>query len=311
VFKDTVAMFVVFAALVVMAVTVHAPLGRLADPTDTAYVPRPEWYFLFLFQMLKLFEGPMEVVGSMVLPGLAVLGLMLAPFLDRGKAIRLAQRTAAFAVAGLGLAVWTSLTVAAIVTTPPSVEEAAVDPDSPQTWQQLTAEELAGIGYYRKENCSSCHKVGSVGNAVGPDLTKRAIHKSAAWMIAHFKRPSSLVPGSSMPPLQLSDSQLNALAAFLLKLTGRNAEALQSAPQFAVDGAMIYQQHRCGACHQLNGSGMKLGPALNGLGRRRSREWVVQHFAEPQKLSPGTVMPPYRFASRDLDRITTYLMDLP
>jgi ubiquinol-cytochrome c reductase cytochrome b subunit len=74
---------------------------------------------------------------------------------------------------------------------------------------------------------------------------------------------------------------------------------------------MIYQQHRCGACHQLNGAGMKLGPPLNGLARRRSRDWVVQHFAEPQKLSPGTVMPPYRFSSRDLDRITTYLMDVP
>ena len=64
VFKDTVAIFVVFAVLFTLAVVVRAPLGRLADPTDTSYVPRPEWYFLFLFQTLKFFEGPLEIVGG-------------------------------------------------------------------------------------------------------------------------------------------------------------------------------------------------------------------------------------------------------
>ncbi len=56
------------------------PLEQLADPTDTSYIPRPEWYFLFLFQTLKLFSGPLEVVGSVVLPGLAILTLILVPF---------------------------------------------------------------------------------------------------------------------------------------------------------------------------------------------------------------------------------------
>ncbi len=52
-----------------MAVAARVPLEQLADPTDTSYIPRPEWYFLFLFQTLKLFNGPLEVVGSVVLPG--------------------------------------------------------------------------------------------------------------------------------------------------------------------------------------------------------------------------------------------------
>jgi ubiquinol-cytochrome c reductase cytochrome b subunit len=311
VFKDTVAIFAVFAALVVVSVTVHAPLGRLADPTDTSYIPRPEWYFLFLFQMLKFFEGPLEVFGSVVLPTLAMVGLVAVPFVDRGRLVRVKQRTVAFAAAGLALAAWTGLTVAAVVTTPRSVEGESALGDAVETWQELSPEELAGIGYYRKENCASCHRVGSQGNAVGPDLTQTAIRKSAAWMIEHFKRPQTVVPGSSMPAVQLSDSQLNALAAFLLKLNAKNAEALQSAPAFAVEGAMIYQQHRCGTCHQVNGVGMKMGPGLNALEKRRSREWVVEHFKEPQKLSPGTVMPPYRFSGREMDRITSYLLALP
>ena len=114
-----------------------------------------------------------------------------------------------------------------------------------------------------------------------------------------------------MPPIHLSDSQLNALASFLLKLNEKNAAAMESSPQFAVEGAMIYQQNKCGACHQVNGAGVKMGPTLNGVGQRRSREWIEQHFREPQKLSPGTVMPPYRFSTREMDRITSYMLAIP
>jgi putative heme-binding domain-containing protein len=103
---------------------------------------------------------------------------------------------------------------------------------------------------------------------------------------------------------------LNALAAFLLKLNPKNAAALQSAPDYAVEGAMIYQQFRCGVCHQVNGVGMKVGPPLNDLAKRRTKEWIVQHFLEPQKLSPGTAMPPYRFPPKDMERVTAYLLKL-
>ena len=146
---------------------------------------------------------------------------------------------------------------------------------------------------------------------MGPDLTARPIKRNAAWMIDHFKRPQQMVPGTSMPTIQLSDKQLNALAAFLLKLNPKNSEALQSAPAMAVSGAMVYQQFQCGSCHQVNGAGMRVGPPLNGLAARRNREWVIEHFANPQKMSPGTIMPPYRFNAKDLDSITSWLLALP
>jgi mono/diheme cytochrome c family protein len=293
--------------LFVLAVAAQSPLERLADPTDTSYIPRPEWYFLFLFQTLKLFEGPLEIVGSVVLPTLAVIALFLVPFVDRGKMVRVRQRTLAAGVVILGAITWTGLTTAAVVTTPKRAVEVAVDETPAGTWQQLKPEELAGIGYYRQENCASCHPAGKAG--IGPDLTK-GVHRTAAWMIAHFKQPAQMIPGSSMPPIQLRDSQLNALAAFILKLNPRSQEALTSAPQFAVDGAMVYQRNGCGACHQVNGAGMKMGPPLNGLSKRRSPEWVAEHFANPQKMSPGTVMPPYKLNPKDLDAITRYLMAL-
>src|SRR5712691_11000562 len=82
VFIDSVAIFILFMILFVMAVVVRVPLGQLADPTDISFTPRPEWYFLFLFQLLKLMPGPLEIVGSVILPGLAVTALILLPFFD-------------------------------------------------------------------------------------------------------------------------------------------------------------------------------------------------------------------------------------
>lgn len=311
VFRDTVAIFIAFAVLFVMAVVVRVPLEQLADPTDTTYIPRPEWYFLFLFQTLKLFTSPLEMVGTVVLPTLAILALVLVPFVDRGQMRKVTERAFAGAVLCLAAIGWAGLTVAAVVTTPKPAVAEQIDFSQPTDWLQLSPIELAGIGYFRQENCVSCHTVGDGKPKIGPDLASTTIHKTAAWMIQHFKRPAAMVPGSAMPPIQLSDAQLNTLAAFLLKLNARNAVALQSAPEFAAEGALLYQKSQCGSCHMVNGVGVKLGPPLNGLRRRRTEQWVEQHFQNPQALSPGSIMPPYKFTPSEMKNIVAYLFVLP
>lgn len=311
VFKDTAAVGVVFAILFVMAVAARVPLEQLADPSDTSYTPRPEWYFLFLFQTLKLFSGPLEVVGSVVLPGLAVLTLILVPFIDRSQMVKVTRRFAAMAFVLLAAIGWGGLTAAAVLTTPKEPGAVEVDYSAPTDWMQLSPEEMAGIAYFRKENCISCHVVGDHGTAVGPDLTKTAIRKDAAWMIQHFKRPSVMRPGTSMPSIQLTDAQLNSLAAFLLKLNPQNATALDNAPEFATEGALVFQANHCGFCHLVNGVGMKVGPPLNGISKRESRSWVEDHFANPQKLVPDSIMPAYKLSPKDLENLTTYLFALP
>ena len=158
VFKDTVAIFVAFAILFTLAMVARVPLEQLADPSDTSYIPRPEWYFLFLFQTLKLFSGPLEVVGSVVLPGLAVLALVMVPFIDRGRIVQLTKRTVAFSVVILAALAWTGLTAAAVVTTPRQ-ESAQIDYSGPTDWLQLAPAELTGIAYFRQENCGSCHSI--------------------------------------------------------------------------------------------------------------------------------------------------------
>src|SRR6185436_12594829 len=81
--RDTLAVAAVFACLITLAATAGVPLDGVADPSDATYVPRPEWYFLSLFQMLKYFPGRLEPVATLVIPGAVVTFLALVPFLDR------------------------------------------------------------------------------------------------------------------------------------------------------------------------------------------------------------------------------------
>jgi ubiquinol-cytochrome c reductase cytochrome b subunit len=310
-FKDSVAIFAAFAILFTMAAAARVPLEQLADPSDTSYIPRPEWYFLFLFQTLKLFSGPLEVLGAVVLPGLAILTLIMVPFIDRGRMIKVTRRFAAFGFVALAAIGWTGLTAAAIVTTPKQDRAAQIDYSGPTEWLQLSPAELAGVAWFRQERCADCHGIGPDGKRIGPDLTQTAIHRDAAWMIEHFKHPAAMRPGSSMPPIHLSVAQFNSLAAFLLRLNANNASALQNAPDFAAQGAGVYQTSHCDMCHKVNGAGMQAGPPLNGLSKRRSRSWVERHFADPQKLAPGSTMPPYKLAAKDMENLTSYLFALP
>ena len=311
VFKDTVAVFIAFAILFVMAIVVKVPLERMADPTDISYTPRPEWYFLFLFETLDLLKKLPDVVGTVILPTIGILALILAPFIDRSKLVRVRQRTLAMGIvllAGLG---WGGLTLAAKLGTPPQSAAEAIDFSGPTQWMQLTAQEMAGIHYFRQENCESCHNVTGDEPKNGPNLINTAKRHDSEWLMKHFMDPAGATKGSAMKPVDLNDAALKDLTALMLKLTPDNGDVVSSAPEFAVEGAMVFQKNSCAACHSLNGVGGKIGPALNGLAQRRNEAWVIQHFQEPQKMSKGTSMPPYKFNAADMQNIVSYLFTLP
>ncbi len=83
IFKDVVVSLIIFIILVALASYYGASLEEIADPSDDSYTPRPEWYFLFLFQLLKYFPGDLEVVGVIVLPVMALTFLIFLPYLDK------------------------------------------------------------------------------------------------------------------------------------------------------------------------------------------------------------------------------------
>lgn len=304
VFKDTVAAFIYVIVVALFANFAKLGLGSMADPTDTRYIPRPEWYFLFLFQILKIFEGPLEFIGAVVLPNLAIVALFLLPFFDRGRAIAVRQRTFAISIvvlAGLG---WAGLTQRAIATTPQTTEDPDAGLRPPQPWRNLPPEQLAAIGYFKKDNCGTCHMLGRSAN--GPDLARQASEKMPDWLIAHFTKPIETSPEST-----LTTQQKLSLVKLVTQRDDRALITWENPPVKEVAGAMLFHSRGCALCHTLNGAGAKNGPILDGLAGRREREWVEGHFGDPKKFSPNSQMPPYKFNPEELDAITSYLMAIP
>ncbi|MCP3974082.1 MAG: hypothetical protein GY720_06265 [bacterium] len=135
--------------LVLMALSAWAgaPLDERADPLATDYVPRPEWYFFFLFQLLKYFTGDLEVIGIVVIPTLGVAFLVLLPFLDRSRFRHFRRRplvtgtTVALLTAGL------ALTLIAVVEAPPAADAAAL------TFEPASSDGAANF----VTHCAACH----------------------------------------------------------------------------------------------------------------------------------------------------------
>jgi len=189
IFKDAVVSLLVLIVLVALAYFVGTPTEARANPADTSYLPRPEWYFLFLFQLLKYFPGNLEVIGVVVVPGI-VFGLMIAlPFFDRSPKRFFLNRPIATASAVIIMGGIVVLTVLAVVAAPP--------PQATKTVDQAAA-------LYTK-NCSSCH---------GPHISVPAgtdLHRLIA-LGGHAGMPAW---GSD-----LSSDEIDALAGFIVSPQG-------------------------------------------------------------------------------------------
>ena len=158
IFKDLLIAFMLFVVLVLLATFIGVAQEPKADPADSAYIPRPEWYFLFLFQMLKYFPGSIEWIGTAVIPGVAILVLFLLPFIDRNPRRYWKGRKIAIAVMSVIVAGIVGLTVLAAVTTPPQEESGTVA-------GSLSEQILVGQDLY-SVHCSECHGAEGEGGEV-------------------------------------------------------------------------------------------------------------------------------------------------
>jgi len=214
-FKDAVVSLLVLLALIALAYFVGAPLEERANPNDTNYTPRPEWYFLFLFQMLKYFPGQLEVVGVFLLPTVVVLLLFALPFLDRSPRRHAVGRPI---VTGLAL-----LTVVAVLLLSGLAVLEAPPPAQAGSGGDPTAALYAG-------NCAGCH---GAAIEVPPDtnLTQVIAQGSHAAMPAWSG--------------DLTADQIDALAGFILSPAGSQiftgeCSACHAAPaQLAADPAQL------------------------------------------------------------------------
>ena len=206
VYMDAVVMVGVFLVLVVLARFVPFPLADKANPADTSFVPVPEWYFLFYYELLKYIHGPLEPLATWVLPAAVILVMLLWPFLDRQKHVRApASRPVGMALAGLFLVTVFSLlgislkNLYGMKRTDPAIAH--------------------GQTLYTNLGCAGCHRIHGNGGAIGPDLSYEGDARSdREWHIHHFRDPQSVSPGSIMPKFPLTEAELQDLTSYMLSL---------------------------------------------------------------------------------------------
>ncbi len=224
--KDALFSLLVFLVLVGLAAFVGAPLEERADPTNTAYLPRPEWYFMFVFELLKYFPGELEWVGVALLPGVAILLLFLLPVIDLNPARHPRQRKllmnltalAVVAVSFLTLRAYevTPATVVSMIASGPRVSAAAVGTPEPK----LTTAQEAGRRLYQSRNCAACHRIAGAGGSMGPDLSQVGSRRDLAWLHEYVETPRNLNPAATMPGFvpPMSHQEVEWVAQYLSTL---------------------------------------------------------------------------------------------
>ncbi|MGM8211607.1 c-type cytochrome [Virgibacillus sp. W0430] len=187
-----------------------SPLEGVADPTNASYIPLPDWYFLFLYELLKydFASGSYTIFGILILPGLAFGALLLAPFLDSGPGRRPPKRPVAVAMMLLGLAsvIWLTYESAAAVDWE---ERAEMNKPIPASDVEIDTED-PGYAIY-ESNCLSCHGESLEGGAAGPSLLGT---EHTAEEIATIAREGI----GNMPPGMFngSDEELEQLVNFIM-----------------------------------------------------------------------------------------------
>jgi menaquinol-cytochrome c reductase cytochrome b/c subunit len=166
--KDGAMACIVLFVIITMAVLFGAELGPKADPTTTTYTPRPEWYFFFLFELLRVIKPPEIVVMATIgVPTIWLVLLLLLPFYDRGPERHPLRRPIAMTAAVATVAGMAYLSVLGALAGSPTEIDLEVQAASPQERGVLER----GRAVTAANGCLGCHKIGENGNTLGPSLT--------------------------------------------------------------------------------------------------------------------------------------------
>ena len=217
--KDAAMACVVMAAIITLSIVLGAELGPKADPTTTTYTPRPEWYFFFLFELLRVIKPPALVpLATIGVPTICMILLFLLPFYDRGPERRPERRPIATAAGIFTIAAIGYLTYLGAQAGPPTqIDEktpAAVLAQGPKMVQQFNA----GKAVVAQSGCLACHKIGENGNSgPGPELTHIADRIPKQAIARTLVNPTSPMP-SFIALKQKSPQKFNAMVNFLSQL---------------------------------------------------------------------------------------------
>jgi len=302
VMKDTVMIAAVFASLIAAAALFPAHLDEIANPTDANYIPRPEWYFLSLFQMLKYFPGPLEPVATMVIPGLAAGFLALLPFVDRADGrhpFRGPRRRFTAVMAGLGIGV-VALTALGMADRSPHKDR--------NDWGLLP---IAGMQITTGDGngCIRCHENG--GPAAPLSITR--ISKDTEWLLSHMADPVAIAPGvrtaqEPAPKPVMSRFKAQAAVAYLKRVHA--GDPMPARVDDTVKLAALTYAETCVVCHRISGEGGTVGPDLTLVGRRRPEAQIHAFIEDPEAITgEPSDMPAFgkRLKPEQIDALAKYL----
>ncbi len=174
IYKDVIVSFALFLLVIGLATFMGIAQEPKADPNDTSYIPRPEWYFLFLFEFLKFVPGKLEWVGAIVIPGIAVLVFILLPFIDRNPSRHWKKRKTGITIMGAIVLSIVGLTIRSVATTP-AMEETSLAGSIAE--QVIAGQDLYSI------YCTECHGPdGEGGDIVGVEGLEGTYLKSISSM---------------------------------------------------------------------------------------------------------------------------------
>jgi cytochrome c553 len=225
-FHDTVMSLVVVSVIIGLAVIWRytSLLGKLydapADPGTINFVPRPDWYFYFLFYLLRIFKWPNTVVlGTVGVPTVMLIIAFLLPFIDRRMERRLTRRP----VAVIG-AILVILSMGVLTYKGATAKEALASEvvQAVPTWAQKeqfanNQDAIAGAKIFASSGCTACHTYLGTGssNQGAPDLSAEGTKGHNGDFFMNYIRDPSKFGNNVMPKFGFDDQQLSQLAAFL------------------------------------------------------------------------------------------------
>jgi quinol-cytochrome oxidoreductase complex cytochrome b subunit len=234
VFMDLVFTFCVIVVLGVLSLSRPYELDPVANPADTTFLPRPEWYYRPLFQELKYFPGQLEMVGSMLIPGVVIALLFAAPWLDRKRQRAPAQRLPAMVVfyailagyVGLGAASFWQDSHTSGVATQMTRQHAAIEQFMHAPFKPVVIGATAKVGaanpladkgksVYERKGCNGCHGDSGQGTANAPALvgvTDKFAPDKLAGLITH---PTPEMTAAGTPAFDVAGNQMEELLAYL------------------------------------------------------------------------------------------------
>jgi len=202
--KDGLMACVVMAMIILMALVLGAELGPKADPTTTTYVPRPEWYFFFLFELLRVIKPAiLTPVATIGVPTICMILLFLLPFYDRGPERRPERRPIATTAGVLTIIAMGYLTYLGAAA------------GSPNEIEIVTRPELEpGKMVVAQSGCLACHKIGENGNdGPGPELTEIGDKLAKAALLRTLENPTAPMPSYAGMPKEKKDDLVDFLAS--------------------------------------------------------------------------------------------------